>query len=67
MKIKVYLEREAKELEIEFTGKTIKDLLDYFNLDWSRFVVVKNGEIVTEDEEINEGDYVKILDVVSGG
>jgi len=67
MKIKIYLEREAKELEIEFNGKNIKDLLKQLNLDWSRFVIVKNGEIVTEDEEIKEGDYIKILDVVSGG
>ena len=37
------------------------------NLQSSRFIVVKNGEIVTEDEKINDGDYIKILDSVSGG
>ncbi|HIP90256.1 MAG TPA: MoaD/ThiS family protein [Candidatus Nanopusillus sp.] len=67
MRIKIFYEREGKEKEIEFNGKTVRDLLNYLGLDWSRHVVIKNGEIVTEDEEIEEGDYIKILDVVSGG
>ncbi len=67
MKIKVYIEREDKEMEIEFNGKTVKDLLEYLKLPSSEFVVMKNGEIVTEDEELKDGDYIKIIDVVSGG
>lgn len=66
-KIKVFIERDYKEIEIEFNGKNVLDLLNYLNLDWSRIIVVKNGEIVTEDEEIKDGDYIKILDAVSGG
>jgi len=67
MRIKVFYEREGKEKEVEFNGRTIKDLLKYLGLDISRHVVIKNGEVVTEDEEVNDGDYIKILDVVSGG
>ena len=67
MRIKVFYEREGKEKEMEFNGKTIRDLLKYLGLDLSRHVVIRNGEIATEDEEIKEGDYIKILDVVSGG
>jgi sulfur carrier protein len=48
-------------------AKTVKDLLNYLKIEASRCVVVKNGEVVVEDEELNDGDYVKILDVVSGG
>ncbi len=66
-RIKVYIEREDKEYEIEFNGKTVKDLLEYLNLPVSEFVIMKNGEIVTEDEELKDGDYIKIIDVVSGG
>jgi len=66
-KIKVFIERDMKEIEIEFKGETVKDLLNSLNLDWARHVVIKNGEIVTEDEKINDGDYIKILDAVSGG
>ncbi|MEM1804846.1 MAG: MoaD/ThiS family protein [Nanopusillaceae archaeon] len=66
-KIKVFIERDMKEFEIEFNGKTVKELLNNLNIDWSRVVVIKNGEIVTEDEIINNNDYIKIFDAVSGG
>ncbi|MGC9133226.1 MAG: MoaD/ThiS family protein [Nanopusillaceae archaeon] len=66
-KIRVFIERYNTENEIEFNGKNVKELLDMLNLPSSRFIVVKNGEIITEDEEINDGDYIKILDSVSGG
>jgi Sulfur transfer protein involved in thiamine biosynthesis len=66
-KIRVFIERYFTENNIEFNGNTVKDLLNMLNLDPSRFIVVKNGEIVTEDDTINDGDYIKILDSVSGG
>lgn len=66
-KIRVFIERYHTENNIEFNGNTIKDLLNMLNLDSSRFIVVKNGEIVTEDDTMNDGDYIKILDAVSGG
>lgn len=66
-KIRVFIERYYTENNIEFNGNNVKDLLNMLNLDSSRFIVVKNGEIVTEDDTINDGDYIKILDSVSGG
>jgi len=66
-KIRVFIERYFTENNIEFNGNTVKDLLNMLNLDPSRFIVVKNGEIVTEDDTIDDGDYIKILDSVSGG
>jgi len=66
-KIRVFIERYYTENNIEFNGNNIGDLLNMLNLDSSRFIVVKNGEIVTEDDTINDGDYIKILDSVSGG
>ena len=67
MKIRVYNEKEEKEYEMDFDGKTVLDLLNKLGLNPERYVVVKNGEVVAEDAEINDGDYIKILDVVSGG
>jgi sulfur carrier protein len=66
-KIRVFIERYYTENNIEFNGNNVRDLLNMLNLDPSRFIVVKNGEIVTEDDTINDGDYIKILDSVSGG
>jgi sulfur carrier protein len=66
-KIRVFIERYFTENNIEFNGNNVRELLNMLNLDPSRFIVVKNGEIVTEDDTINDGDYIKILDSVSGG
>ena len=66
-KIRVFIERYFTENNIEFNGNNVRDLLNMLKLDSSRFIVVKNGEIVTEDDIINDGDYIKILDSVSGG
>jgi len=66
-KIRVFIERYYTENNIEFNGNNVRELLNMLNLDPSRFIVVKNGEIVTEDDTINDGDYIKILDSVSGG
>ncbi len=66
-KIRVYIEKYNTESEIEFNGETVKDLLSMLNLSPSRIIVIKNGYIVTEDEKIEEKDYIKILDAVSGG
>jgi len=66
-KIRVFIERYYTENNIEFNGNNVRDLLNMLNLDSSRFIVVKNGEIVTEDDTIDDGDYIKILDSVSGG
>ncbi|BBL45715.1 small archaeal modifier protein 2 [Nanobdella aerobiophila] len=66
-KIKVFIEKYNLEKEIDFNGNNIKELLNMLNLDPSRFLVLKNNEIVTEEDNINEGDYIKILDSVSGG
>ena len=67
VKVKVFLEETEEEKEIEFEGKTVADLLKFLNIESSRVVVVRNNEVITEDEEIKDGDYIKILDVVSGG
>lgn len=67
VKVKVFVERENKTYDLDINGKKIIDILNHFGFSPSRFVVLKNKEIVTEDEEINENDYIEILDAVSGG
>lgn len=67
MRIKVFIERTQEEKEIVFHGETVGDLLKELGIPISEVVVVKNDEVVTEDEKIEEGDFIKIIDVVSGG
>jgi len=65
--MKVFLEKDGKELDMNFTGKTVRDLLEQLNLNSQEVVVVKNGEIVLGDEPLDNSDDIKILSVISGG
>lgn len=64
--MKVFIEREEKELEIKFSG-TVKELMKKLNLNPEVFIVSKNGEVVTEDELLDDKDKIDFLSVVSGG
>ncbi|MBR9692952.1 MoaD/ThiS family protein [Candidatus Woesearchaeota archaeon] len=64
--VSVYLEREKETIEKEFSGK-IKNLLSELNVNKETIVVVKNGEVVSEDERCEGKDELKLLSVVSGG
>ncbi|MBT4577116.1 hypothetical protein HOB91_02185 [Candidatus Woesearchaeota archaeon] len=67
-KIKVYLERDEKTLEIESSGiKTISDLLKKLEINPITVVVTKNNEVSIEQTEISSKDIIKIISVVSGG
>lgn len=67
-KIKVYLERDEKTLEIESTGiKTISDLLQKLEINPITVVVTKNNEVSIEQTKISSKDIIKIISVVSGG
>ena len=48
-------------------GVTLAKLLEKIRENPVAVVVARNGEIVTEDYVLKEGDKVKIFSVVSGG
>ncbi len=64
--MKIYIEKENKNLNLNFKG-TVKKLLEELNINIETVVVLKNNEIVTEEELLEENDDVKILSVISGG
>ena len=63
--MKVYLERSNEWKEIP--SSSVKDMLKTLKLNHTAVLVVKNGQLVTEDAILKEGDEVKILSVISGG
>ena len=66
-KMKIYIEKENKNLNIKnnkFTGKT---LLENLKINPSTVILVKNDEVILEDEILEDNDDIKILSVVSGG
>jgi sulfur carrier protein ThiS len=57
---------ERKELELE-KGTDVKQLLEDQGIERQEVLVSKNGTIVTDNHEIEDGDSLKIMDVIAGG
>lgn len=64
--MKVFIEPENETKEIEFSG-TVSELLKKLNINPETVIAAKNDELVPEDEELKDGDEVKLLAVISGG
>lgn len=68
MVVKVLVERTNKTYDFdEQKFKTAKDILKELNESVNAVIVTINNEVVLEDYELQEGDDMKILSVVSGG
>ncbi len=66
---KILVEVEGKEREVEFKGKRIKvdRLLEILNIYPETAVVVKEGELLCDDELLSEGEKVKVVVATSKG
>ncbi len=67
MNITVLNEREHTTKNIIITGKTVSDLLKQLKINPEVVIVVRNNEVITEDEILNDNDTIELLSVVSGG
>ena len=67
--MKLIVKYRGKETELEFDKEKIlaKDVLKALNLSSEYAFVVKNGEVVSEEEEIKETDDIKVINAISGG
>lgn len=64
--MQLFIEKEKKEISSKFSGK-VKDLLKSLNINPEGVLVVRNGELITEENFVGNGDSIKILSVISGG
>ena len=62
----IFIERTKEEKSLDFSGSAI-DLLKQLNLTAQEVLIIRNGTLVTEDEELDSGDNIRLLSVVSGG
>lgn len=53
--------------ELPNDNYTIKDLLGELSLSAQTVVSKQNGELVIEDTVINDGDKIKIVQIIYGG
>ena len=67
MYIEVYNEREQTTIKVELLGNKVKDILQHLKINPESFLVVRNNEVITEEETLQEHDRIVLLSVISGG
>ncbi|MCA9459088.1 MAG: MoaD/ThiS family protein [Nanoarchaeota archaeon] len=66
--MEIFIEKENKTKEINVDKKIkLNEILDMLGLSLESVILVKNGEVCLEDEEVSNEDKIKLLSVVSGG
>ena len=65
--MKIYLEKENKNLEIKEKEITVEKLLEKLKINKSTVLVVRNDELVSEKAVLKNKDNIRILSVISGG
>ncbi|RLD16635.1 MAG: thiamine biosynthesis protein ThiS, partial [Caldiserica bacterium] len=58
---------QGRITEIDKKSLTVKELLKILNLSSTTVIVLKDGEIVTEDEILKEENEIEIISAISGG
>ena len=64
MTVKMTLRKEVYEVK---AGMTLRHALIKSDLQPEAFLAVRNGELITEDEILHEGENIKLIAVISGG
>jgi sulfur carrier protein len=65
LRVKILETNQLVELDVERI--TVRELLSKLGLTVSEHIVLKNGEVVTEDDVIEGGSEVVVFTVKSGG
>jgi sulfur carrier protein len=64
--MKVHLRQPTKDIEV--TGpKRVRDLLKELHLIPEGYLVIRNDDLVTDDEILKDSDTIEIRPVISGG
>lgn len=64
MSVKILLRQQEYEVK---AGMTLRQALLKLELQPEAFLATRNGEMITEDEILKEGECIKLIAVISGG
>lgn len=68
MQVRVFFDRENQEKTFELgANMLVKDLLAKMNINPVTVIVSRDDNIITEDEQLEENDKIKLFSVISGG
>lgn len=62
----ITIERTKETIEKDYSGSA-KNLLKELNILVEDVLIIRNNQLVTEDEELESTDIIKLLSVISGG
>lgn len=65
LRIKILESNQLIELDID--NITVRDLLKKLGLSISEHIVLRNNEIITEEDILRDGDFISVFTVKSGG
>ena len=66
--MEVFIEKNNETKKIILNKKVkFNKILDEMGISLESVILVKNGEVCLEDEEVSNDDKIKLLSVVSGG
>ena len=66
LSMKIHLRQPQKEIEV--TGpKFVRQLLKELHLNPEVYLVIRNDDLVTDDEVLKDSDTIEIRPVISGG
>ncbi len=68
IKVSIFVDRESRTAAVNLEKNSlVLDLLKKLNINPVTVIVSRNGELILEDQELNDKDEIKILSVISGG
>ncbi len=57
----------GKEIELPERKLKAKELLEKLGLSPLSSLVVRNGEVISEEDYVEEGDNIRVVNAISGG
>ncbi|KAA0004574.1 MAG: MoaD/ThiS family protein [Thermoplasmata archaeon] len=67
IKVALYPEKNNSDLKIKSENATVLDVLTKLNIKPDTVIVMRDSKPIPVDDNINDGDKLKIIKVASGG
>jgi sulfur carrier protein ThiS len=64
--MRIFLQKEQRSVEMEYAG-TARALLQQLDVNPEVVLIVKDGALITLDEDVSDAKLVELLSVISGG
>ncbi|MCW1292399.1 MAG: MoaD/ThiS family protein [Candidatus Rehaiarchaeum fermentans] len=66
MKVKIR-DIQIGEKTLELEKGEVEEIISKLDLTNNGVILVRNGDILTKDDKINDGDVIELIEVYSGG